>query len=78
MDDNTRKKLIDQGAVVLADALIDLANHDDLAADMVERLSSDPQELIKKVKRKITGLKRRKTAGICKVCKKDQGNTYRH
>jgi hypothetical protein len=46
------------GAVVLADALIDLANHDDLAADMVERLSSDPQELIKKVKRKITGLKR--------------------
>jgi hypothetical protein len=61
MDDNTRKKLIDQGAVVLADALIDLANHDDLAADVVERLSSDPQELIKKVKRKITGLKRRKT-----------------
>jgi hypothetical protein len=50
------------GAVVLADALIDLAaNHDDLAADVVERLSSDPQELIKKVKRKITGLKRRKT-----------------
>jgi hypothetical protein len=55
MDDNTRKKLIDQGAVVLADALIDLANQDDLAADMVERLSSDPQELIKKVKRKIIG-----------------------
>jgi hypothetical protein len=38
------------GAVVLADALIDLANHDDLAADVVERLSSDPQELIKKGK----------------------------
>ena len=49
------------GAVVLADALINLANQDDLAADMVERLSSDLQELIKKVKRKITGLKRRKT-----------------
>jgi hypothetical protein len=48
------------GAEVLADALIDLANHDDLAADVVERLSSDPQELIKKVKRKITGLKRRR------------------
>lgn len=61
MDDNTRKKLIDQGAGALADALIDLARWDDRAADVVERLSSDPQELIKKVKRKIAGLKRRKT-----------------
>jgi hypothetical protein len=49
------------GAGELADALIDLARHDDLAADVVERLSNDPQELIQKVKRKIAGLKRRKT-----------------
>ncbi|MDF1572939.1 MAG: hypothetical protein P1P82_15125 [Bacteroidales bacterium] len=60
MDDNTRKKLIDKGAGALADALISLAGQNDLAADVVERLSSDQSELIKKVKRKISGLKRRK------------------
>lgn len=60
IDDNTRKKLIERGAGALADALIGLAAQDDLAADVVERLSSDPQELIKKVNRKIAGLKRRK------------------
>ena len=60
MKDNTRKKLIDRGAEALADALISLASQDKLAADVVERLSSDQPELIKKVKRKISGLKRRK------------------
>lgn len=61
MDEKTRKKLIERGAGALADALIDLAQWDDRAADVVDRLSSDPQEIITKVKKKIAGLKRRKT-----------------
>ncbi len=61
MDEKKRKRLIERGAGALADALIDLARWDDRAADVVERLSSDPQELITKIKRKIAGLKRRKT-----------------
>ena len=48
MKDNKRKKLVDRGAEALADALISLASQDKLAADVVERLRSDQQELIKK------------------------------
>ncbi|MBL7112430.1 MAG: hypothetical protein ISS19_10885 [Bacteroidales bacterium] len=60
MNDERKKKLIDLGPDVLADALLKLAEYDDTADRLVERLTSDPDDIIRKFKRRISGLKRRK------------------
>ncbi len=58
---NDRKqKLIDLGADALADALLELAVHSDLADDLIERLLATPKENIQRFKRKLSGLKRSK------------------
>lgn len=45
---------------VLADALLKMTEHDEMAQRLVERLTSEPDDVIKRIKRKISGLKRRK------------------
>ena len=59
MSNEKKNKLIDLGTDVLAEALLKLAEHDDRADRLVERLTSDPNDIIKKFRRKISGLKRR-------------------
>ncbi len=59
MSDEKKKKLIDLSTDVLADALLTLAEYDDKADRLVERLTSDPYDIIKKFRRRISGLKRR-------------------
>jgi len=59
MSDERKNKLIDLGTDVLADTLLKLAEHDNRAERLVERLTSDPNDIIKKFRRKISGLKRR-------------------
>ncbi len=61
MDHEKKKKLIELGPGVLAEALIKLADDDDKAKRLVVRLIGDPEDLIKKFKRRISGLKRRKS-----------------
>ena len=60
MSDEKKNKLIELGADILADALLKLAEHDDKADRLAERLTSDPNDIIKRFRRKISGLKRRK------------------
>lgn len=60
MSDERKNKLVELGSDVLADALLKLAEHDNRADRLVERLTSDPNDIIKKFRRKISGLKRRK------------------
>jgi len=60
MEEEKKKKLIKLGSDILSDALLKLAEHDDMAERMVERLTSDPEDIIKRFRRKISGLKRRK------------------
>ena len=59
MSDERKNKLIDLGTDVLAYALLKLADNDVKADSLVERLTSDPSDIIKKFRRKIIGLKRR-------------------
>ncbi len=60
MNDERIKKLARLEPEVLADALLKLAEYDDRADRVVERLTSDPDDIIKKFKSRINGLKRRK------------------
>ncbi len=59
MSEEKKDKLIELGPDVLADALLKLAEQDDKANRLVERLASDPDDIIKKFKGRISGLKRR-------------------
>ncbi len=56
MRDEKKNKLIELGTDVLADALLKLAEYDDKADRLVERLTSDPDDIIKKFRRRISGL----------------------
>lgn len=62
MNKNTdkRDRLIKLGAECLADALLELTIRYQDAEDMVERLTSTPQENIKRFRAKLAGLKRRR------------------
>ena len=55
-----KQKLIDLGADVLADALLELSIHADAANDLIERLIATPQKNIQRFKKKLAGLKRSK------------------
>lgn len=59
MSDKRKNKLVDLGTDALAEALLKLAEHDDRADRLLERLTSDPDDIIKKFRRRINGLKRR-------------------
>lgn len=59
-DEEQKKRLIDQGAEKLADALINLSLINEDADDLVKRLISTPKENIKRFKSKLAGLKRSK------------------
>lgn len=59
MSEEKKNKLIELGSDVLADALLKLAEYDDRANRLVERLTSDPNDIVKKFRRRISGLKRR-------------------
>jgi hypothetical protein len=54
------EKLVKLPPEALAVALLKLAEHDDMAERLVERLISEPNDIIKSYRRKISGLKRRK------------------
>lgn len=58
MDDQRKQQLSDLGAEALADALLELATHDEKADDLVERMIASPQENIRRFKAKLSGLKR--------------------
>lgn len=60
MSDDRQKKLAGLDPEILAEALLKLADYDDKAERVVERLVSEPDEMIKKFKSRINGLKRRK------------------
>jgi len=53
-----KKRLLELGPESLVDALLQLAEHNDIADDMVERLIATPRENVKKFQAKMTGLKR--------------------
>ena len=58
MGDHRKQQLKDLGTDALAEALLELANRDEAAHIMVERLMATPQETLKRVKSKLSGLKR--------------------
>jgi hypothetical protein len=58
MDWERKKKLAELSSDKLSDALIKLAEHDDMAERLVERFTSEPEDIIKSFRRKISGLKR--------------------
>lgn len=58
MGDHRKQQLKDLGIDALAEALLELANRDEAAHIMVERLMATPQETLKRVKSKLSGLKR--------------------
>ncbi|MDX2432440.1 MAG: hypothetical protein QNK35_15995, partial [Bacteroides sp.] len=60
MEEGKKKKLVKLPPEVLADALLKMTEHDDMAKRLVERLISEPDVIIKSFRRKISGLKRRK------------------
>ncbi len=60
MEEGKKKKLIKLPPEVLADALLKMTEHDDMAKRLVEGLISEPDVIIKSFRRKISGLKRRK------------------
>jgi hypothetical protein len=61
MKNDKRDKLIQLGTEALADALLKLAERNDQADDMIERMTAMPAELVKQIKSKLTGLKRRRS-----------------
>lgn len=61
MADSRKQKLIDLGSENLAEALLDLATHSDEADDLIEQLIATPKENIQRFKKKLSGLKRRKS-----------------
>lgn len=60
MGDEKRNKLVRLDSEILADALIKIAEHDEIAERLINRLISEPDDIIKSFRRKIAGLKRRK------------------
>lgn len=59
-DDDRREKLVGLGPEKLADALLELARRSDAAEVLVERLTSSKEEIIKRFKAQLSGLKRSK------------------
>lgn len=57
---NKHKKLIKLGSDVLATALLDLANYNEAADAVVERLLASPKENAKSFKKRLSSLKRRR------------------
>ena len=60
MSEDRRQNLIELGAAILADALMDLAVHSDIADDLIESLVSTAEENARRFRRKLAGLRRRK------------------
>lgn len=58
MNNDRKKKMVDLGAEILADALLELALHSDVADDLIERLIATPKENVQRFKKKLAGLKR--------------------
>ncbi len=58
MDKDRKQRLVELGAEALANALLDLAEHNEAADDRVERMIATPKENIKRFKAKLSGLKR--------------------
>ena len=59
-EDDRREKLIGLGPEKLADALLELVDRSDVAEVLVERLTSSKEEIIKRFKSQLSGLKRSK------------------
>ncbi len=58
MDECRKERLVKLGPDALADALLKLADHDESAGDLVERMTATPTENNKRFKAKLAGLKR--------------------
>jgi Family of unknown function (DUF6880) len=58
MDNDRKQKMINLGSETLADALLELSLHSDLANDLVERLIATPKENVQRFKKKLASLKR--------------------
>jgi hypothetical protein len=57
--DKKRNQLIELGAEVLADTLLELSNSDKIVKDVIKRLISSPDEKVKLFKTKLSQIKRR-------------------
>lgn len=60
MTDDKRCKLVELGAEVLADALLELSEHNDAVSAKLERMTTSPKDNIRRFKSKLSGLKRGK------------------
>jgi hypothetical protein len=58
MGDERRQKLVKAGAPLLADALLELAEHTAAAERLVERLTASPIAAVTKIKKRLAALKR--------------------
>jgi DNA-binding SARP family transcriptional activator len=58
MNETRKKRLVDLGVEALADALLELANYDHAADDLVERMIATPKENIYRFKSKLAGILR--------------------
>ncbi len=59
MTDKKRNQLIELGAEVLADTLLELSSSDKIIKDVIKRLISSPDEKVKLFKTKLSQIKRR-------------------
>lgn len=57
MTDSRKQKLTALGVDALADALLNLAVHSDVADDLIEQLIATPKENVQRFKKKLSGLK---------------------
>ncbi len=57
IDDRKKQRLVDLGAEALAEALLALAQRDELANDLLERLVATPSENVQRFKAKLADLK---------------------
>lgn len=57
MADPCKRKLINLGPEILADALLNLSLHSDDAANLIEQLVATPKENVQRFKKKLTSLK---------------------
>lgn len=56
--DETKARFLKLGPDALAGALLDLAERDDTAKEMIERMVSTPEDRVRRFKSRLAGLKR--------------------
>ncbi len=58
MKDTIKERLLKCGPEALADALLELSSRNELAGEMVERMTSTPKDILRRLKSRLSGLRR--------------------